>query len=80
LIIPAKRREGWKKMYKGYETNEEVISGSVIEVIEAPCGCMACEDQVQPGHFACSTSPVELRSDPNVQAVLVDSRWIWIRL
>lgn len=28
--------------------------------IQAPCGCSACDDGVQPGHFACEQPPAAL--------------------
>ena len=28
--------------------------------LDAPCGCYACNEQVQPGHFACELSPLAL--------------------
>lgn len=69
--------------YKGYEIHEVVLHSYAIAddtavVLDAPCGCMACEEQVQPGHFQCSTSPDDLKDDPNVTARL-DSRlgWFW---
>lgn len=31
--------------------------------LDAPCGCIACNDRVQDGHFACSCPPEELVED-----------------
>ena len=68
-------------MYKGYEVHEEVIRDyefpETAFVLCAPCGCTACEDSVQPGHFACSTTPSELRDDENVFPRLEGNRWFF---
>ena len=53
-------------MYKGYVVTEEVIRDEYPEtalVVQAPCGCQACEDEVQPGHPYCDVSPIELRAE-----------------
>jgi len=67
-------------MYKGYRVVEEVIKGydypQVDIVVQAPCGCQACEDQVQPGHSDCNTSPSSLKGDKNVSP-FNDGRWYW---
>jgi len=68
-------------MYKGYTVTEEIIHDyehpETAFVLSAPCGCAACEDEVQAGHFACSTSPEELRGDPEVFPRLENGRWFW---
>ena len=70
-----------RRIYKGYEVVKEIIHDyeypKTALVVIAPCGCQACEDKVQEGHFACFTSPEDLRSDPNVYPRLEESRWFW---
>lgn len=72
-------------MYKGYKVVEEVVNDyqhyqhpEINMVLQAPCGCIACESEVQSGHFACSTSPAELTRDHNITAVLNNNRWYWV--
>lgn len=58
----------------GYNDGDEMV-------INAPCGCGACDDEVQPGHFACSTAPARL-VEAERQGVLVRSFgsgiWEWV--
>jgi len=68
--------------YAGYDVKEVVIHDyehpeTALVLIGAPCGCRACVDKVQPGHFACSTSPLHLMDDNNVCARLEGSKWFW---
>lgn len=68
-------------MYKGYQVIEEIIKDyqhpQIDLVLQAPCGCSACGEEVQQGHFACSTSPAKLIKDQNVLPVLENNRWYW---
>lgn len=68
-------------MYKGYYVREEVIRDyqfpETAFVIDAPCGCPACEENVQPGHFACSSPPEGLCGDENVFPRLENNRWFF---
>ncbi len=68
-------------MYEGYNVTQQIIKDYqfplVDLVLQAPCGCQACEDQVQPGHTICETSPTKLRDNNNVTPVLQDNRWYW---
>ena len=67
--------------YKGYTVVEEVIHDyefpETALVLAASCGCQVCQDEVQEGHFACGTSPEDLRNDPNVFPRLEGNRWFW---
>lgn len=69
-------------MYKGYAVAEEIIHDyeypETAIVLDAPCGCYACDEEVQAGHFACSCSPAELTNDENVSRRLDNSRWFWV--
>lgn len=69
-------------MYKGYTVREEIIHDYEYPdceiVVNAPCGCPACDKQVQEGHFACSSSPEELVNDENVSRRLDNNRWFWV--
>lgn len=69
-------------MYKGYRVDEEVIHDyqypETAYVIQAPCGCAACCDEVQPGHLYCSTSPDELADAEHAFRRLETGRgWFW---
>lgn len=68
-------------MYKGYKVTEEVIKDYenplVDLVVQAPCGCQACEEHVQPGHPYCNPSPPELVGDDNITPLLDNNRWYW---
>ena len=68
-------------MYKGYTVTEKIIHDyqfpEVAFVLNASCGCSACKDKVQPGHFACDTTPIELRNDKNVFARLENNCWFF---
>ena len=68
-------------MYKGYKVVEEIIKDyeypQIEFVLRAPCGCQACKDEVQPGHFACSRTPAKLQEDENISATLEGGRWYW---
>lgn len=67
--------------YKGYRVTEEIIKDYEKPLTDivlcAPCGCQACEEQVQPGHFACSPSPEELVNDVNVSPTFESNQWYW---
>jgi len=67
-------------MYKGYRVEERIIHDyqypETALVLDAPCGCEACNDHVQPGHGQCSTSPDVLLDDPNVYKRL-ETGWGW---
>lgn len=59
----------------GYEVDQETG-----EVINAPCGCPQCSDQVQPGHFACSTVPTPLMEAEEkglVDRAFDNGTWKW---
>lgn len=48
--------------------------------LDAPCGCYACNEQVQPDHFACELSPLALLAwERNGYAYRQhdDGRWRW---
>ncbi len=66
-------------MYKGYLVTEEIIHDyqfpETAFVLNARCGCRACEDEIQEGHFACNTTPADLRNDNNVYFRLENNRW-----
>lgn len=71
-------------LYKGYEVIERVfqyasIGGKDDEglVLNAPCGCRACRDEVQPGHFACDSYPEWMDSDKNLHPRLLGDGWVW---
>jgi len=68
-------------MYKGYRVVEEIIKDyeypQVDIVVQAPCGCLACEEYVQPGHTYCDAQPTRLVGDNNVTPVFSDNRWYW---
>lgn len=67
------------KKYKGYKVEDREFSyGQVFTVLGVEVGCSACEDEVQTGHFACSTTPKKIRNDRNVSFHLVDNQWIAI--
>ena len=49
----------------------------------APCGCPACDDGVQPGHFACSCPPAALlegERDGRLHRFYDDGAWRWALL
>ena len=48
---------------------------------DEPCGCPACDDGVQPGHFACSQpSEIMLRLERINASIsrVYDDGWRWI--
>jgi hypothetical protein len=52
------------------------------EAWSEPCGCHACDDGVQAGHFACSQPSADmLRSERNgfVSRRFLDGKWRWVR-
>ena len=67
--------------YNGYPVTKTVIRDcehpEIALVLDAPCGCGECENEVQTGHFACSTSPKDLLDDPNVVKRLKGNHWFW---
>lgn len=67
-------------MYKGYRVEERIIHDyqcpETALVLDAPCGCNACNDHVQSGHEQCSASPDVLLDDPNVYKRL-ETGWGW---
>ena len=68
-------------MYRGFTVIQEVINDypqpCTDLVVQADCGCQACENKVQPGHPICNSSPKELVEDPNVSAIFDNGRWYW---
>ena len=63
----------------------EAEYGFVVDhdgIVDAPCGCPACNNGVQPGHFACNTSPAEmLRAEADGAAIRVYADgWGWVVL
>lgn len=51
--------------------------------IEAePCGCPACDDGVQPGHFACEQASEKMIAGEQIgmfARAYDDDRWRWFR-
>ena len=62
-------------MYKGYEIINE---GGFQALKDAPCGCMDCMKQVQPGHFLCTPHPEDLKSDLNLDFEYLNGKWVWV--
>ena len=56
----------------------EVTEGG--EIIGEPCGCFACNERVQPGHFLCSV-PAEhmlvFEEHDRVERRFDGGRWAW---
>jgi hypothetical protein len=60
----------------------EYDDGIQAWIVNAPCGCYACTEGVQQGHFACSTPPpemVEAEKRGEVFRSYTEGRWMWIR-
>jgi hypothetical protein len=58
--------------------NEEWTAWYSIEA--EPCGCFACNDGVQPGHFACMLPPATLlqaEAEGLVTRHYTDGAWRW---
>lgn len=54
-----------------------------VAIEHEPCGCPACDDGAQPGHFACSQASedmLQLERERRVTRVYDDGRWQWIAL
>ena len=52
-----------------------------VSAANAACGCYACDDGVQPGHFACEQSDaqlVQLESLGFVSRAYDDGVWRWV--
>lgn len=69
--------------YAGYSivrTETELSVQGYDREIKAPCGCYACDDGVQPGHFACSQPPADLLESERVGHVVrsyTGGSWRW---
>jgi len=74
----------------GYGLGESLSFDGVLSVataldikqvsIEVPCGCYACDEQVQQGHFACSTPPTEMLELEAVGKTIRyynGTSWVW---
>lgn len=51
-----------------------------IDLTRIPCGCPACDDGVQPGHFACEQPPaamLQAEIDGQVTRSYDDGAWRW---
>lgn len=51
------------------------------EIAAQPCGCAACDDGVQPGHFACeqpSGEMLTMERAGQVGRAYEDGRWMWV--
>lgn len=49
-------------------------------VLRAPCGCYACDNGVEPGHFACEQptgAMLKAESEGLIVRHLEDSTWRW---
>lgn len=52
-----------------------------FELTNAPCGCFACDREVQPGHYVCSTLPLNLRTAEQLGGVsrhYNGTSWVWV--
>jgi hypothetical protein len=61
-----------------YYEMEEHEDGDIT--VDAPCGCYACTEQIQQGHFACDTPPEDMlaaEKEGEVWRSYVDGRWVW---
>lgn len=48
--------------------------------LDAPCGCIACDESVQQGHFACEVPPLALlhwERRGEAHRSYTDSGWRW---
>lgn len=52
-----------------------------LMVIDAPCGCVQCNDEIQSGHFACRVPPawlVEAEALGMVQRLYHTGEFVWV--
>jgi hypothetical protein len=65
-----------------YEAEIRATDARIAAKLSAvPCGCYACNEQVQQGHFACEAPPeAVLRMERAGLLVrrLDGSRWVWV--
>jgi hypothetical protein len=64
----------------GYKVTKEWHGDYVDYIVEAPCGCYSCDNEVQQGHFSCSPSPDELihaEQKGLVTRSYYSGRWYW---
>lgn len=60
--------------------HQRALQHAALNVPNAPCGCPACDDGVQPGHFACSTAPEWVLMAEREGAVVRyynGTSWVW---
>lgn len=59
------------------------ITQALLETADRqPCGCPACDDGIQSGHFACSQSPailLRLEQDGYLARYYNGTSWVWKR-
>jgi hypothetical protein len=59
------------------------ITQTLLETADQqPCGCPACDDGIQPGHFACSQSPavlLQLEKERYLTRYYNGTSWVWER-
>jgi hypothetical protein len=59
------------------------ITQTLLETADQqPCGCPACDDGIQPGHFACSQSPavlLQLEKEGYLVRYYDGTSWVWER-
>lgn len=60
--------------------SDDLLAQGFSYVVQTPCGCHACDDGVQQGHFACETPHAALlqaEKDGLVTRHLDGSTWRW---
>lgn len=67
--------------YSLHDAPEHLMAQGVCWVPREPCGCYACDESTQPGHFACMTPPGELLVAERrgvISRLYTDGSWVWI--